>query len=165
MVEIAVCLFILSFVLIGASGLLMHAGRLAQHAGMSLQGQSLGSELATLVRRSLQNHAALAPGLDSATGLALTPVVAVSDCRSGTCGAQDSLHFELADWAARASAALPSLKAQLCRDSAPRDEDAGTWRWSCAFASDAPLLLKLGWRSPLDPASQPVLPQLIILLQ
>lgn len=163
-IEILVCLFVLSIVVICAAGVQLQSGRLSRHSAQFSHAAVLAGELAEYIRmRSrLQSGAAGATAgagihvdLDiQAAGVAADTDQSI-DCHSADCTASEMEQFELQDWQRRVAQVLPGARALVCGDASPWNEKARRYEWDCRLAADgnAPLLVKLGWRSPLDSAA------------
>lgn len=166
--EIMVCLVVMSVVVIGASGMLLQSGRLARNAAQTAQASVLASELAALLRQRLHMGSEAAwPSTARQFDFALAQQATRSgpDCRLQACSVQETLDFELGDWAARASAVLPAGRLVLCRDRNPWNAGDGRFNWACSKEDAAPLLIKLGWRPAAQAAPTDLAPLLVMAIE
>jgi type IV pilus assembly protein PilV len=160
--EIMVCLTVMSVVVIGASGMLLQSGRLARNATQTAEASVLASELVAMLRqRSRVGTEAAWPARTRQLDFKLAERSGggLPDCRLRACIAEEALEFELNDWSARAAAVLPSARLVLCRDHNPWNAGAGQFDWPCSMEATAPLLIKLGWKAnaPADAGLRPLL--------
>lgn len=59
------------------------------------------------------------------------------------------INFSRHEWAKQVEAALPSGRAVVCKDSAPR-ESSGLYRWACDN-SGTMVVVKFGWAAKTGP--------------
>lgn len=77
------------------------------------------------------------------------------DCYSSACSAAQLAQADIQAWRERMRAELPGGQLRICRDAHPWDETKKAYRWDCASAgnaADAPLVVKIGWRTRHDDA-------------
>ncbi|WP_151445672.1 type IV pilus modification protein PilV [Lacisediminimonas profundi] len=164
-IEILVCLFVLSIVVICAAGVQLQSSRLSRHSAQFSHAAVLAGELAERIRMRSRLQSGAAGATASAHGIhvdldiqaasvAADPDQSV-DCHSADCSLAEMEQFELQDWQRRVAEVLPGARALVCGDASPWSETARRYEWGCSLAADgnAPLLVKLGWRSPLDSAA------------
>ncbi len=178
-IEILVCLFILSIAVICAAGLLLQSNRMSRHAAQASAAAMLAGELAEHLRMRQDRQPAWSgpPGSsaasvqfaarqvdDSGPPLDLRiddPAMAVTagdaSCFLSDCSMEEMDRFALQDWQRRLVSILPGARALACRDAAPWDAAANRYQWACTAAAtgSAPLLVKLGWQSPMSAPGAP----------
>ena len=170
-IEILVCLVILSIVVICAAGLLLQSKRVSRHAAQSSAAAVLAGELVEQLRLRHNRQQFSTTGVASAAqGLEPTPdspdsgllldlrlddsansQASGGDCFEFACSTEDMDRFTLQDWRRRVASVLPGARLITCRDAAPWDATTSRYQWACTTAASgsAPLLVKLGWQSPL----------------
>jgi type IV pilus assembly protein PilV len=147
LIEVLVAILVLSFGLLGMVGMQATSLQVNRDARLQSTAIVLARELAEMMRGNkdiaLQaNNPYLVAGLSHP----LAPPTAAyclsvgQTCTSTTAVAQ----AELTDWLARVDDALPGAKISICRDATPYDP-TGLPVWSCASASTAPIVIKIGW--------------------
>jgi type IV pilus assembly protein PilV len=156
--EVLVALFVVALGLAGAASLQTLALRSAAEAARLSDGTRLAHSLAA---RMHANPAALAlpdaanPYLELDYDAASGAPAAASPCYAdATCNADELARFDTYEIADTVATQFPHGRIRVCRDGA----DAPGW--ACDAASDAPLVVKLGWRTPGDAGS--VLPKLML---
>lgn len=177
-IEILVCLVILSIVVICAAGLLLQSKRMSRHAAQFSVAAVLAGELVEQLRLRHKRQQFAATGVASAAqGLAPPPDSSDSgllldlrlddsansqasgggDCFESACSTEEMDRFTLQDWRRRVAAVLPGARLLTCRDAAPWDATASHYQWACTTAASgsAPLLVKLSWHSPLTAPDTP----------
>lgn len=147
LVEVLVAIVIFGFGLLGAAGLQLATLRSNQYAATSAVAMALARDYAEAMQMFPSALASTSTGtstffpLDTDT---FTPTATVTACNDTTpCSQADMIDAIKADWQARVKA-LPVGRAEICRDSTPRNAD-GAYEWgNCDGLGDI-ILIKLGW--------------------
>jgi len=163
-IEILVCLVVMSIVVICAAGLSLQTTRMSRHSAQFSAAAALAGELAESWRmqRFRQPRAeADNTGIDVVAG---DPPDSTVDCYASSCDPDQMRRFELQDWLARVATILPGARVRVCRDSAPWDAAKRSLGWKCTAAADgdAPWLVKLGWVTPIAAAGDTAQPLLVV---
>ncbi len=147
LIEVLVAIIIFAFGLLGAAGLQLATMRSNQFAASSAVAMSLARDYA----EAMQMFPAAVASTTSVTSTffpldtsAFTATVAVTACNGGTpCTTEEMIDSIKADWQARVRS-LPQGRAEVCRDSTPRNAD-GALEWgNCDGLGDI-VLIKVGW--------------------
>lgn len=156
--EVLVALFVVALGLAGAASLQTLALRSAAEAARLSDGTRLAHSLAA---RMHANPAALALADDANPYLELdydavsgAPPAATTCYADATCNADDLARFDTYEIADTVAQQFPHGRVKVCRDG------ADTPGWTCDGAADAPLVVKLGWRTPGDAGD--ALPKLML---
>ncbi|MDO8299122.1 hypothetical protein [Lacisediminimonas sp.] len=173
MIEILVCLFILSIAVICAAGLLLQSSRMSRHAAQASAAAMLAGELAEHLRMRQERQpgwsgppessaasaqSAAPEGDDSGLPLdlhiddpAMAATAGAAGCFVSDCSIEEMDRFALHDWTRRLVSILPGARVVACHDAAPWNAAANRYQWACTAAAtgSAPLLVKLGWHSPM----------------
>lgn len=73
------------------------------------------------------------------------PAVQSAACfNAARCSATEIAEFDIHEWEKQMQSSLPSGRARICRDDAPWDEGARSYRWECS--DSGPMVVKIGWR-------------------
>lgn len=174
LVEVLVSLFLLSVGVIGAATMQLSALRTTQHAGFHHIALQLATEIAEQVRNTS----------GSSLGAGGNPLLALDFKNSGqallaptlcwgaasSCDGADMAAFGAYEAQLRVAALLPQGQIKVCRDAAPWDDKVNSYRWDCEdTGSDAPIVVKVGWRdsgkSNPGGAKPDAVPQLVMLVQ
>lgn len=154
--EVLVALFVVAVGVAGAAGVQAHALRAGREAAHLTDGVRLAAALAERIQA---NPAAMAlpdtanPYLQLDTGAdAGLPAASGACYAQAGCGAAQLAQLDIAETARDVAAALPGARLLACRDG------ADVVAWECDGAAEAPLVIKLGWRSKGAPA----LPQVLL---
>ena len=160
MIEVLVAIFVLVIGVIGAAGLQMAALRSTQQAALQTVALQLASELADKMRANDLAMRAKAKvnggmpqnpfvGIDYSAGTA--PESPPKMCYGGAtaCDAGQLAQFDIYEWEKRLSAALPSARAVVCRDSTPWSDGDDNYKWECddKAVAAASVVIKIGWQS------------------
>lgn len=140
LVEVLVSIVVLSIGLLGAAQMLLVAVRGSSEAAAFGSAVGLARELAEKTRLNAGATAG-AYVADSRS-----PVAGGGGCTgSGApCSAAQLAQWDLREWQARVSGALPDARFVVCFDDQPWNAGAGEYRWACGSAG-ASLVVKLGW--------------------
>lgn len=147
LVEVLVALFVVSVGLAGAAALQTLAVRSSRDAAHLADGSRLARSLAERMRAN--PHALALPDADNpylqldydaAGGQPTASALCYADA---VCDADDLARFDLYEVSEAVAAGLPGGRIRVCRD-------AGPPAWSCEADEGAPLVVKVGWRTPGD---------------
>ncbi len=145
LLEVLVALLVLSAGVIGAAALQLSAWQLTHQSHLHTVAQQLAAEMSEWMQ--VLDDAAL----DQLKNLEMHDAhPSAAHCYGRHCDADGLLHFITADWIKRAQTALPQAQVRICRDAAPWDSGASSYRWECASSEQALLVIKLGWLDKQD---------------
>ncbi len=148
LVEVLVAIVVLSFGVLGVVGMQAAALQSNRSARNQSTAVALGRELADLMRGNkdvaLATSSASNPYLiANYTGTA--PTISVN-CFTGACATATAVaQFDMNQWLARVSAALPQARVVVCFDDAPYVTATGLPQWACTPAANQTLVVKIGW--------------------
>ena len=154
LVEVLVALFVLAVGIVGAGAVQITAERTRQQASLRSDAAQLANALAARMRVN-PAVAALPDGAnpylsfhyDAADGLPAAP----GSCFGGSSCTPDALaQFDLHAIRQALYSQFPRGRVTVCRDGAPWDAAANTYRWNCDGALDALPVVKLGWQGTGD---------------
>jgi len=144
MVEVLVAVLLLAVGLVGALAMQAHAMRTRHESALQTEALQAAATLADHIRaNAAQSSAYLGFEFDAADGAeALESSVA---CTGTPCDPAAIAQQELSEFRRHLAAVLPLARAVICRDAsnAPGDQ----LQWPCSDAADAPVVIKIGWRS------------------
>lgn len=174
LVEVLVSLLVLSVGIIGAASMQLTAFRNNQQAGFHSIALQLGTDLADQIRGLAVSKISDASNpflsLDfKSSDSADTPTALCFGTEAG-CDDMALAAFGIHEVQARLKRLLPQGRIKVCRDAMPWDDGSNSFTWDChAGSSDAPVVVKLGWREPLEGVSAgtkiATTPQLVLLVQ
>lgn len=152
MVEVLVAVLLLAVGLVGALAMQAHAMRTRQESVLLTEALQSSASLADHIRaNSAQSSAYLGFEFDVSTQRSPD---AGADCLAVPCNAAMLAQHDLAEFRQRLQSALPSARALTCRDSSAASADH--LQWPCSGEANAPIVIKIGWRSPGGVARDPV---------
>lgn len=158
MLEALVAIVVLAFGVLGVANLLIKSFRFAQQSSYDVVALQLANDMADRMRANLvQVDATPFANFDTKNG---TPQVSdaanlyKTACTSDATTCQPiSIAFDIAEWTRRVTSSLPGGRAVICRDTNAYSLTSG-YIWDCnaapggtGSATDAPLVLKIGWVS------------------
>lgn len=145
MIETLIAILVLSVGILGSGWLQLAALRTSQQSAYQTTALQFAAEMADSIRANGSNTIFLSVDYDAFSAMS---VPTAAPCYAADCAGADMAAFDIAEWLARAAAALPGMKARICRDAAPWDAAAHALSWQCSAPeeSSAPLVVKLGWR-------------------
>ncbi|WP_114972419.1 type IV pilus modification protein PilV [Rhodoferax ferrireducens] len=170
LIEVLISILILSFGVLAMGGLQLATLKSNQIAGNSSMAATLAKDYTEMMRSNwtVSNNtstvAGVNPYLFDSNDITKTSTYCTT---MGTTSTMAALH--VADWAQRVSCQLPSARAVVCRDPAPRNAD-GSYRWSCGANDSATVSIKIGWidkresieRGTTTVSATPLNPQLVM---
>jgi len=170
LIEVLISILILSFGVLAMGGLQLATLRSNQIAGNSSLAATLAKDYTEMMRSNwtVSNNTSTAAGVNpylfDSNDITKTSTYCTT---TGTTGTMAALH--VADWSQRVSCQLPSARAVVCRDPAPRNSD-GSYRWSCGTNDSATVSIKIGWidkresveRGTTTVSATPLNPQLVM---
>lgn len=153
LLEVLVAVVVLSFGVLGVVGLQAAALQANKEARYQSTAVALGRELGDLMRGNkdvaINIAAASNPYLVDYTGTLPSADPACAPCASQMEVAQ----FNMRDWLARTSAALPGVRVKVCFDATPYASSDGVPQWSCTDTGGL-AVVKIGWtRQSTDTSS------------
>lgn len=143
MVEVLVAVLLLAVGLVGALAMQSHAMRTRQESALQTEALQAAATLADHIRANAAQSSAYlgfefdAAGASGASGE--RPACAGSPCDPAAIARLELDEFR------QHLAALPLARAVVCRDSGAAPD--GHLQWPCSGAGDAPVVIKIGWRS------------------
>ncbi|WP_374580841.1 type IV pilus modification protein PilV [Pseudoduganella sp.] len=145
MVEVLVAVLLLAVGLVGALAMQAHAMRTRQESALQTEALQAAATLADRIRaNATQSSAYLGFEFDAALA-APGPVpgeaAAPGACSDAPCDAAALVQRELDEFRLHLQASLPSARAVVCRDG------AAAMQWACSGGAEAPIAIKIGWRS------------------
>lgn len=142
MVEVLVAVLLLAVGLVGALAMQAHAMRTRQESALQTEALQAAADLADHIRaNAAQSSAYLGFELDGAQ----RPPATTGACIGTPCDAATLARRELDEFAQHLLTALPSGRAVICRDSVAHA--GGLPQWECTHSPEAPIIIKIGWRS------------------
>jgi type IV pilus assembly protein PilV len=114
--EVMVSLLLVSVALLGQASMLTTAVKMNKGAGFRMEATLLAAELS---ERMENNRAAANTGAYVVTPATSTVPSVAKDCSTSTCTTTELASFDLATWAASASANLPGAKWEVKRAGTP----------------------------------------------
>lgn len=145
LIEVLISILILSFGVLAMGGLQLATLKSNQIAGNASLAATLAKDYTEMMRSNwiVSNNTSTVAGVnpylfDSNDIIKNGDYCTESESTSST----EALH--VADWAQRVSCQLPSARAVVCRDPAPRNSD-GSYRWECGSNDSATISIKIGW--------------------
>jgi type IV pilus assembly protein PilV len=147
LIEVLISILILSFGALGAVALQLSALRTTQQSAFHTSAVHLANDLAEKIRvNHLQSKAAANPYLFSYDANSDGTPGATS-CYTQNCDSAALAAADIAEWKNQLSTALPGGRVIVCRDSAPFHAGKQRLQWNCSGTADAPITIKIGWRS------------------
>ena len=146
LVEILVAIVVLSFGVLGVVGMQAAALQSNRSARNQSTAVALGRELADIMRGN--KDVALATGSANAYLLDYTGTLPTitANCFTGACATTLAVaQFDMNQWLARVSAALPQARVVVCFDDTPYATATGQPQWACTSAANQTLVVKIGW--------------------
>jgi type IV pilus assembly protein PilV len=152
LVEVLVALVIFAFGLLGAAGLQLSTLKSNQFSGSSSVAVSLARDYGELMQMYPSAVVSTTAGTSSFfldTNSFTTTSVTACNGSAAACDAAAMLNAMKSDWAKRVVAALPDGRAEVCRDSAPRDA-SGNLQWGGCNDTGDLVVIKFGWSAKAD---------------
>ncbi|MGW8391436.1 type IV pilus modification protein PilV [Pseudoduganella sp. HUAS MS19] len=144
MLEVLVAVLLLAVGLVGALAMQAHAMRTRQESALQTEALQAAATLAEHIRaNAAQSSAYLGFEFDAAAGSGAPDAPAA--CNGAPCDSVTIAQQELHEFRRRLAAALPLARAVVCRDAGAAP--GGQLQWPCSGAADAPVAIKIGWRS------------------
>lgn len=167
--ETLVAVFVIALGVLGTAKMQQAMGQTVRHASYHATAAQIGAAIADSLRAGLHSaESGSASYMDAllAAGQEMQPngkpthgkaeeKTAGRDCYSADCSAAQLAQADLETWWQRMRAELPGGQLRICRDAHPWDEVKQAYRWNCESAGnapDAPLVVKIGWRTRHDEA-------------
>ena len=154
LVEILVAIVVLSFGVLGVVGMQAAALQSNRAARNQSTAVALGRELADIMRGNkdvaLATSATNNPYLVANYPTPAAPTI-TENCFTSTAGCptpKAAAQFDMNQWLARVSAALPQARVVVCFDDSPYASTgafAGQPQWACSSGSNQTLVVKIGW--------------------
>lgn len=148
LVEILVAIVVLSFGVLGVVGMQAAALQSNRSARNQSTAVALGRELADMMRGN--KDVALATGTANPYLIANYPTTAPQamsgNCFTSSCTSTLAVaQFDMDQWLARVTAALPQARVVVCFDDTPYVTSTGLPQWDCTSAANQTLVVKIGW--------------------
>lgn len=158
LVEILVAIVVLSFGVLGVVGMQAAALQSNRAARNQSTAVALGRELADLMRGN--KDVALATSTTNNPYLIANYPTTAAPTMSGNCFTSACTttlavaQFDMNQWLARVSAALPKARVVVCFDDTPYEVATGLPQWACNSAANQTAVVKIGWtQKKLDSAA------------
>ncbi|OYT98812.1 MAG: type IV pilus modification protein PilV [Burkholderiales bacterium PBB1] len=148
LVEILVAIVVLSFGVLGVVGMQAAALQSNRAARNQSTAVALGRELADIMRGN--KDVALATSTSSnpylvANYTGTLPTIS-ANCFTAACTSTLAVaQYDMNQWLARVSAALPQARVVVCFDDTPYASSTGLPQWDCTSAANQTLVVKIGW--------------------
>lgn len=144
MVEVLVAVLLLAVGLVGALAMQAHAMRTRQESALQSEALQAAATLADRIRANAgQSSAYIGFEFDAAASAA--PSSTQDACSDAPCDTAALAQRELAEFRQHLQAALPLGRAAVCRDAGAAP--GGPAQWVCDHNPEAPVIIKIGWRS------------------
>jgi type IV pilus assembly protein PilV len=162
LVEVLVAVFVLAIGIVGAAGAQMAALRTRHQSSLMSNGVQLASGLADRMRANAEQMRAgdaLNPyaALRYDAALDGAPQRPAQLCYAGArCASAQLADFDAYEIKQALYSGFPGGRVLVCRDSRVWDAGRAALGWACAGAAEAPLVIKLGWRSKQPDGSDAV---------
>ncbi|SDM63391.1 type IV pilus assembly protein PilV [Oryzisolibacter propanilivorax] len=153
LIEVLVALIIFSFGMLGAVGLILSSLQATKYSSNSAVAGALAREYGEIMQLVSDGVSSTASATADSANTLMLDTTAISSGSPGNCTGKDKTctPVELLaalrdDWALRVkdTATLPQGRAEVCRDSTPRNAD-GELEWGGCDEDGATVLIKLGW--------------------
>lgn len=151
LVEILVAIVVLSFGVLGVVGMQAAALQSNRAARNQSTAVALGRELADLMRGNkdvaLATSSTNNPYLIANYPTTAAPTI-TENCFTATSGCTTTkavAQFDMNQWLARVSAALPQARVVVCFDDTPYSSSTGLPQWDCPSTPGQTLVVKIGW--------------------
>jgi type IV pilus assembly protein PilV len=157
LLEVLVAMFVLAVGVLGAASTQATSARLRQQAALASDAVALASSLAARMRVN-PAQMALADGAnpylqldyDAADGAPSEPPVQCFG--AATCDPAQMAQFDLHELERSVYEAFPGGRIAVCRDGSG---GGGALAWTCAGGGNAPIVVKIGWRSRTSAGATP----------
>ena len=160
LIEVLVAMFVLALGVAGAAGTQLSSARLRQQAALASEAVQLAASLGARMRVNAAQMAlpdASNPYLgfdyDAAEGEPDAPPVQCFD--GADCNPEQMAAFDLHDAARIVHGAFPGGRIVVCRDGGGWNAALQSFEWTCSGGAGAPVVVKLGWRTPGSAGAAP----------
>ena len=144
MVEVLVAVLLLAVGLVGALAMQGHAMRTRQESALQTEALQAAATLADHIRANAAQSSAYL-GFEFDAVAAGSAPDATTSCTAAPCDPAAIAQQDLDEFRQHLGAVLPHARAVICRDSA--NAPGAQLQWPCSDAADAPVVIKIGWRS------------------
>jgi type IV pilus assembly protein PilV len=154
LVEVLVALVVVALGAAGAAGLHARALQATREAARLSDAVQVANALAARMRANravMDGDDGANPYLHYDTGAGAGGAQPAAPCFAAGCDAPALARFDLSETAADLAARLPGGRIAACRDGATPDAATGLPAWNCDGASEAAVVVKVGWRTPGAP--------------
>lgn len=171
LVEVLVSLLILSVGIIGAASMQLNALRSNQQSGLHTAALQLALDTADQIRAlgAVNSDDSANPflALDFKSGDRIVSSHELCYEASSPCEAVALTGFQIYEIQRRLKQSLPNGRIKVCRDAMPWNISSNDYQWDClAGSNNAPIVIKLSWRTPTDhSAGARENPRLVLLVQ
>jgi type IV pilus assembly protein PilV len=147
LIEVLISLVIFGFGLLAAAGLQLASLKSSQFSAQAVVGTNFARDLGEMMQ-VVPNYAASTTSGTSVffvnTNNTTTAVASACTGTAKTCTPAELATSLVADWSQRVKQGLPGGRAEVCRDSTPRDA-SGNLEWGGCDDSGQMTLVKVGW--------------------
>lgn len=171
LVEVLVSVLILSVGIIGAASMQLNALRSNQQSGFHTAALQLALDTADQIRAlgTVNSDDSGNPFLvlDFKSDDPIASSHELCYDASSPCEAAALTGFQIYEIQRRLKELLPNGRIKVCRDAIPWNVGGNDYQWDCiAGSNNAPIVIKLSWRSPSElPAGARQNPRLVLLVQ
>lgn len=160
--EVLISMLLLAVGVIGAAGMQLTALSSAQQSGFRTTALHLAADMADRLRaRSM--HETLDDRTNPYFNMGVGSIDNAGSASGATCHARTAsctpaelARADIQDWESRIGIALPGGRAVICRDTTPWDFRTRQYLWTCDGASNAPVVIKIGWHDkPVENGASP----------
>ena len=148
LIEVLISLVIFAFGMLAAAGLQLASLKSSQYSSQAVNATTLAREYGEIMQ--MIPSATLSSTADGTNSFFIDTAGANTADAAGctgaakTCGATAFVAAMVRDWSMRVSQSLPGGRAEVCRDSTPRDND-GNLQWGGCDDTGEMTLVKVGW--------------------
>jgi type IV pilus assembly protein PilV len=154
LVEVLVAVFLLAVAVVGAAASQAVALQTRHQSGLMSDGVQIAATLAARMRANPAQMALadsanpyLQLNYDALAGSAAAAPAQLCHA-DANCDSAQMAAFDLYETTQAVFAGFPGGRVLVCRDAAVWDTTAAALAWECTPGGGAPIVIKLGWRSP-----------------
>jgi type IV pilus assembly protein PilV len=163
LLEVLVAMFVLAVGVLGAAATQATSARLRQQSALESDAVALAASLAARMRvnpaqMALADSANPYLQLDYDAAGGAPPAPPVQCFGAATCDPAQLAQFDLHELERAVYDAFPGGRIAVCRDGG---SGGGALAWTCAGGSNAPIVVKIGWRSRTGAAALPFIAMVV----
>ncbi|UGQ47790.1 type IV pilus modification protein PilV [Massilia endophytica] len=142
LLEVLIAVLVLALGMVGGLAMQLHALRARHESALLSNATQLAAGALERLRANPGQQASYLT-LDFDAASEPSPASSAA-CFARACSAAELAAMDIADIKRLAASMLPLARIRLCRDR--MGWQGGRWRWPCSGESDAPIVVKVGWR-------------------